>query len=66
MVHSGYEASAMHDQFGSWKGFLATVRANFSKYPDVEAARLLEEPVKPVHAPAGLVQLRMDHDKVEA
>ena len=57
MVHSGYEASAVHDQFSSWKGFLATVRGQFAKYPDAEAARLLSEPVKPVHAPAGLVQL---------
>jgi hopanoid biosynthesis associated radical SAM protein HpnH len=57
MVHSGYEASAVHDQFSSWKGFLATVRGQFARYPDAEAARLLQEPVKPVHAPAGLVQL---------
>ena len=27
MVHSGYEASAVNDTFGSVKGFLATVRA---------------------------------------
>jgi hopanoid biosynthesis associated radical SAM protein HpnH len=66
MVHSGYEASAVHDQFASWKGFLATVRGQFAKYPDAEAARLLEEPVKPVHAPAGLVQLSLDREKVEA
>jgi hypothetical protein len=59
MVHSGYEATAVHDQFGSWKGFLNTVRAQFSKYPDAEAMRMLEEPVKSVHAPAGLVQLTM-------
>ncbi len=66
MVHSGYEASAVHDQFSSWKGFLATVRGNFSKYPDAEARRLLDEPVKPVHAPAGLVQLTIDRQKVGA
>jgi hopanoid biosynthesis associated radical SAM protein HpnH len=66
MVHSGYEASAVHDQFGSWKGFLATVRGTFSKYPDAEARRLLDEPVKPVHAPAGLVQLTIDRRKAEA
>ena len=57
MVHSGYEASAVNEQFGSWRGFFAMVRANFAKYHDPEAARLLSEPVKPVHAPAGLVQL---------
>jgi hypothetical protein len=27
MVHSGYEASAVDDTFGSVKGFLATARA---------------------------------------
>jgi hopanoid biosynthesis associated radical SAM protein HpnH len=60
MVHSGYEASAVHDQFNSWKGFLATVKATlFSRYPDREALRLLDEPLKPVHAPAGLVQVQI-------
>ncbi len=57
MVHSGYEATAVHDQFSSWRGFLATVKAQFAKYPDPEALRLLDEEIKPVHAPAGLVQL---------
>jgi hopanoid biosynthesis associated radical SAM protein HpnH len=57
MVHSGYEATAVNDQFGSWRGFFSMVRANFAKYRDPEAARMLKEPVKPVHAPAGLVQL---------
>ena len=33
MVHSGYEASSVDHTFGSWKGFLATVKATFSKYP---------------------------------
>jgi hypothetical protein len=60
MVHSGYEASAVHDQFSSWRGFIATVKGTlFSKYPDRAALRMLDEPVKPVHAPAGLVQLRV-------
>ena len=59
MVHSGYEATAVSHQFGSWKGFFELVRANFALYPDPEAAKLLEEPVKPVHAPAGLVQLTL-------
>ena len=35
MVHSGYEASAVNDTFGSLGGFLATVRATlFDKYKD--------------------------------
>jgi hopanoid biosynthesis associated radical SAM protein HpnH len=65
MVHSGYEATAVHDQFGSLRGFLATVRAQFARYPDPEAARMLEEEIRPVHAPAGLVQLKIN-EKVEA
>jgi hopanoid biosynthesis associated radical SAM protein HpnH len=35
MVHSGYEASAVNDTFGSVGGFLSTVRATlFNKYKD--------------------------------
>src|ERR1700689_3183739 len=37
MVPSGYEATAVHDQFSSLKGFLATVRGQFAKYPDPAA-----------------------------
>ena len=39
MVHSGYEASAVNDTFGSVKGFLATVRAVLfgGRYKDPEA-----------------------------
>ena len=44
MVHSGYEASAVHDTFGSLRGFLGTVRATFSsKYKDDEALAMLNE-----------------------
>ncbi len=58
MVHSGYESSAVDYTFGSLKGLLATARATFfSTYKDEEALAILDEPVKPVHAPAGLVQL---------
>ena len=57
MVHSGYEASAVHATFNSLSGFLATVRGTlFSKYPSAEAQAALSQPMKPVH-PAGLVQL---------
>jgi hopanoid biosynthesis associated radical SAM protein HpnH len=69
MVHSGYEATAVHDQFSTWKSFLATVRGQFGKYEDAEAARMLEEPITPVHAKAGLVQLEMkprQSEEVEA
>jgi hopanoid biosynthesis associated radical SAM protein HpnH len=58
MVHSGYEASAVDDTFGSLKGFLATVRASlFSKYADDAALAMLEEPVRPR---TDLVQLRAE------
>jgi hopanoid biosynthesis associated radical SAM protein HpnH len=60
MVHSGYEASAVHDNFTTWRGFLDTVKATFfHRYPDAEALKMLDEPVKAVHAPAGLVQLKV-------
>jgi hopanoid biosynthesis associated radical SAM protein HpnH len=59
MVHSGYEASAVDEMFSSWGGFIAGVKASFSKYPDAAALHMLDEPVRPVHAPAGLVQLQM-------
>jgi hypothetical protein len=50
MVHSGYEASAVNATFSSMSGFLATVKGTlFSRYPDQEALRLLEEPVAAVH-----------------
>ncbi len=58
MVHSGYEASAVHDTFGSWKGFLATVRATIStQYKDNEALAMLNEKIQPVHEYNPLVQI---------
>ena len=43
MLHSGYEASAVHYTF-TLPGIFATVKAMlFSKYPDAEAARQVEE-----------------------
>ena len=57
MVHSGYEASAVHATFNSLGGFLATVKATlFSRYRDDEALRMLEEPVAAVHP---LVQIEV-------
>src|SRR5438067_12262724 len=44
MVHSGYEASAVHDTFGSLKGLLATARATlFGRYKDPVAQAELEQ-----------------------
>jgi hopanoid biosynthesis associated radical SAM protein HpnH len=66
MVHSGYEASAVHDNFNTWRGFFDTVKATFShRYPDAEALKMLEEPVKAVHAQAGLVQLTVKQETAE-
>jgi hypothetical protein len=57
MVHSGYEASAVHATFNSLGGFLATVKGTlFSRYRDDEALRMLEEPVAAVHP---LVQIEV-------
>ncbi len=58
MVHSGYEASAVNDTFGSLRGFVGTVRATFSsKYRDPEAQAMLLEEARPVHAYEPLVQI---------
>ncbi len=58
MVHSGYEASAVNDTFGSLEGFWATVKATFStRYRDPEALELLKQPVNPPHAEPELVQI---------
>ena len=44
MVHSGYEASAVNDTFGSLRGFLGTVKATlFNRHEDPSALRLLDE-----------------------
>src|ERR1700720_621853 len=47
MVHSGYEASAVNDTFGSLSGFVATAKATlFHRYRDEGALRLLDEPIE--------------------
>jgi len=66
MVHSGYEASAVHDNFTTLRGFMDTVKATFfHRYPDAEALKMLDEPVKAVHAKAGLVQLTVKQEAGE-
>jgi hopanoid biosynthesis associated radical SAM protein HpnH len=58
MVHSGYEASAVHDTFNSLGGFLSTVKATlFSRYRDPVALEDLDNP-PPANPPTGLVQLK--------
>jgi len=66
MVHSGYEASAVNDNFGSLRGFLATARASlFHSYKDEGALRLLDEPVRPVHSFNPLVQIDESSSQLE-
>jgi hopanoid biosynthesis associated radical SAM protein HpnH len=58
MVHSGYEASAVDDMFGSVRGIWSEVKARvFGGYEDHSALRLLEESAKPAQALSPLVQI---------
>src|SRR5215468_3665601 len=58
MVHSGYEASAVDHTFSGLRGIWETAKATFAgAYKDDEALRMLNEPVKPVHAFNPLVQI---------
>jgi hypothetical protein len=58
MVHSGYEASAVNELFGSVQGMWQEVKARmFGGYEDASALRLLDEPTKPVHGFSPLVQI---------
>jgi hopanoid biosynthesis associated radical SAM protein HpnH len=56
MVHSGYEASAVNDTFGSLSGFAATVRATlFDRYSDPDVGD--DTPMTPRSSSAPLVQI---------
>jgi MoaA/NifB/PqqE/SkfB family radical SAM enzyme len=58
MVHSGYEASAVNELFGSVQGMWQEVKARrFGEYEDASALRLLDESAQPVHALNPLVQI---------
>ena len=66
MVHSGYEASAVHETFNSLSGFLATVRGTlFTKYRSAAALEALKAPAKPAHGAAGLVQIGAAREAAE-
>src|SRR5690349_3154933 len=64
MVHSGYEASAVDHTFSSVRGFLQTIRATFASHNDEGALRLLNEPVRPVHAFNPLVQIETNSEQL--
>ncbi len=57
MVHCGYEPSSVDDTFGSFRGFLDTVKATFSLYPDQSALDDLDREVRPVHSYNPLIQI---------
>jgi hopanoid biosynthesis associated radical SAM protein HpnH len=63
MVSCGYEAPAVIDGFGSWRGFLAMIRGTFSSYRDQHALNLLNEPAP--HGPASLVQIEKSDRTLE-
>ncbi|HEY6306098.1 MAG TPA: adenosyl-hopene transferase HpnH [Candidatus Angelobacter sp.] len=67
MVHSGYEASAVDDGFGSLRGFLALARIFLFNptYKDEDALRMLNEPSSPVHSYNPLVQITQDSGHLE-
>ena len=57
MVHCGYEPTSVDDTFGSMRGFMDTVKATFSLYPDKDALADLDHPVRPVYSYNPLVQI---------
>jgi hopanoid biosynthesis associated radical SAM protein HpnH len=57
MVHCGYEPTSVDDTFGSLRGFMDTVKATFSLYPDKDALADLDRPVRPVYSYNPLVQI---------
>jgi hopanoid biosynthesis associated radical SAM protein HpnH len=65
MVHSGYEASAVNETFGSLRGLVSTAIATFSgEYKDESARALLNEPARPVHSHNPFVQIQPSPDQV--
>ena len=63
MVHCGYEPSSVDDTFGSLRGFVDTVKATFSLYPDKDALGDLEREVRPVHSYNPLVKINSQIDE---
>jgi hopanoid biosynthesis associated radical SAM protein HpnH len=65
MMHSGYEATSVNDTFGSLRGFVATIRATFARYPDAKALAELEKPRAAPH-PWELVQIGGTNERERA
>lgn len=67
MVHSGYEASAVDHTFSSLQGLWRTAKATlFTSHQDDNAARLLNEPARPVHSYNPLIQIKDSQIEAEA
>ncbi|HET6216934.1 MAG TPA: adenosyl-hopene transferase HpnH [Acidobacteriaceae bacterium] len=61
MVSCGYEPSSVNEMFGSFRGFMAAVRATiFDKYVDQGARDLLTSPLLNGHSSPSLVQISSD------
>jgi hopanoid biosynthesis associated radical SAM protein HpnH len=66
MVHSGYEASAVDHTFSGLRGLWASIKSELStRYTDLDALEMLNEPVKPVHAFNPLVQIEASKSQLE-
>jgi len=57
MVHCGYEPTSVDDTFGSLRGFIDTVKATFSQYPDTAALADLDREIRPVYSHNPLVHI---------
>jgi hopanoid biosynthesis associated radical SAM protein HpnH len=58
MVHSGYEASAVNDTFGSFRGLFATVKSMLLwRHPNKAALEALDEPTGPSHSESSPIKL---------
>jgi len=60
MVHCGYEPTSVDDTFGSFRGFMDTVKATFSLYPDKAALADLDREIRPVHSYNPLIQINKE------
>jgi hopanoid biosynthesis associated radical SAM protein HpnH len=63
MVSCGYEAPAVMEGFGSWKGFVGMVKGTFSSYRDAHAQKLLNEWKSEEQTP--LVQIAANQNALE-
>jgi len=67
MVHSGYEASAVDDTFGSIAGLIRAAKATLfgGVYADHEAMKLLDQPIAAVATTVPLTIGKSEHREME-